>query len=182
MSNFISMLAGIRRDKHRFYQPLKTILLIFFICFIASFAIYLVAVTFKENQDFYCLIAIFVCSFIIGIKGNENGSYAKTREKIIMYFAGLIYLFSWLFFGFSVLGLLCEIGLWDKTGHWITLTVYKIFANAWEPSVLFSMPYHLGTQNLLNGILFSSAPLSCFIAFGVLRITAFIIAAHTHDS
>lgn len=102
--------------------------------------------------------------------------------KAIMYFAVSIYLLSWLFLGLSVLGVLGEIESWDETGHWVTLTVYKMFAETGEPLSLFSIPNHLGIQNLLNNVLFSSFPMSCFIAFVVLRAATFIIAAYIPDS
>ena len=102
--------------------------------------------------------------------------------KTMMFFAGSIYLLSWLFLGLSALGVLCEIESWDETGHWITLTTYKIFAETGEPLSLFSIPNHLGIQSSLNNILFSSFPMSCFIALVVLRVTAFTIAAFMPDS
>lgn len=102
--------------------------------------------------------------------------------KAIMYFAVIIYLLSWLFLGLSALGVLCEIESWDETGHWVTLSAYKMFAETGEPLSLFSIPNHLGIQSLLNKILFSSFPLSCFIAFVVLRAATFIIVASIPDS
>lgn len=111
------------------------------------------------------------------IKKIVNGFILKT----IMCFAGSIFLLTWLFLGLSILGVLCEIESWDKTGHWVTLTIYKIFAETGEPLSLFSIPNHLGIQNLLNKILFSSFPMSCFIAFLVLGTATFIMAEYVPD-
>lgn len=101
--------------------------------------------------------------------------------KTIMSFAGLIYLFSWGFLGFSILELLIEIESWDKSGHWVTETIYSSFMHAGKPLSLFSMPNHPGIQNLLNGILFSSFPIFCFIMFILFQLIAFLIAEYIPD-
>lgn len=91
-------------------------------------------------------------------------------------FIGFIYIFSWLFFGWGILELLVEIESWDKSGHWVTETIYGSFMKAGEPLSLFYIPNHLGFQNLLNEILFSSFPIFCFITFLVIQLIAFAMS------
>lgn len=83
MSYFKSMLEGVGRDRHGFYQSLKGILIILFICYIVSLAIYSVAVIYEIYPPICALLAIFVCVFLIEVEGKKDGMYSRTREKIV---------------------------------------------------------------------------------------------------
>lgn len=85
---------------------------------------------------------------------------------------GIIYclgIFAGLSFLLFVIGLGNEFIYWEETGRWVTLTIHDGFNGAdGKPLSLFSIPGHLGIQNILNKILFSSYPLTFLILSVVL--------------
>ncbi len=78
-----------------------------------------------------------------------------------------------------VIGLGNEFIDWEKTGRWVTLTIHDGFNGTdGKPISLFSIPGHLGIQNILNKMLYSSYPLTFFILSIVLGYIALVLDDH----
>jgi hypothetical protein len=97
-------------------------------------------------------------------------------DKAIVYCIGICAGLSFLLF---IIGLGNEFIDWEETGRWVTLTIHDGFNGTdGKPISLFSIPGHLGIQNILNKMLYSSYPLTFFILSIVLGYISLALDGH----
>jgi hypothetical protein len=106
---------------------------------------------------------------LISVQINRTGLFVKNiaLKAIDAISKGIIYCINvcaGLSFVVFIIGLGNEFIDWEKTGRWVTLTIHDGFNGTdGKPIPLFSMPGHLGIQNILNKMLYSSYPLTFLI-------------------